>query len=162
MSDAKRPRPETGLVIDPENAYARLGVSPLVDTEAIRELLREKRKAAMEARRGRGTDSFGDEEAEMTRLQEIEAEIGTPRARARYDALHPQNALLTVQPLAEDRRIDERFALGIATAWLREQLGPEGFLPSPLTQSLWALDETDEELVSLLRRHATRTEKDSR
>jgi hypothetical protein len=89
----------------------------------------------------------------MTRLQAIEAEIGTPRARARYDQLHPQNALLTVQPLDEDRRLDERFALGIATAWLREQLGPEGFLPSPTTQSLWALDETDEELVALLRRH---------
>lgn len=153
MSEPKRPRPETGLVIDPDNAYARLGVSPLADTEAIRELLREKRKAAMEARRGRGTQSFGEEEAEMTRLQAIEAEIGTPRARARYDQLHPQNALLTVQPLDEDRRLDERFALGIATAWLREQLGPEGFLPSPTTQSLWALDETDEELVALLRRH---------
>jgi hypothetical protein len=158
MSEVKRPRPETGLVIDPDNAYARLGVSPLEDTEAIRELLREKRKAAMEARRGRGTESFGDEEAEMTRLQAIEAEIGTPRARARYDELHPQNALLTVQPLAEDRRLDERFALGLATAWLRERIGPEGFLPSPTTQSLWALDETDLELVALLRRHVTRSE----
>lgn len=61
MSDPKRPRPEAGLTIDPYNAYARLGVSPLESTDAIREILREKRKAAMEARRGRGTDSFGEE-----------------------------------------------------------------------------------------------------
>ena len=34
----------------------------------------------------------------MTRLQAIEDEIGTPKARARYDRLNPQNALLTIQP----------------------------------------------------------------
>ena len=161
MSDPKRPRPEAGLTIDPYNAYARLGVSPLESTDVIREILREKRKAAMEARRGRGTDSFGEEEAEMTRLQAIEAEIGTPRARARYDLLHPQNALLTVQPLPADRRLEERSALGLATAWLRERLGPEGFLPSPTTQSLWAPDESDPELMALLRQHQKR-ESDAR
>ena len=51
MSVPKRPKPDAPLRIDPNNAYARLGVSPLASTDAIRALLRDKRKAAMEARR---------------------------------------------------------------------------------------------------------------
>ena len=84
--------------LDLHNAYARLGVSPLLPTDEIKEVINRKRKEVMRRRRTRGEQQFGEEEAEMTRLQAIEDEIGTPKARARYDRLNPQNALLTIQP----------------------------------------------------------------
>ena len=84
--------------IDLENAYARLGVSPLMPTDEIKEIINRRRKDLMRLRRTRGEQRFGEEEAEMTRLQAIEDEIGTPKARGRYDRLNPQNALLTIQP----------------------------------------------------------------
>ncbi len=94
----ERPRAKTMVRLDLYNAYARLGVSPLLPTDEIKEVINRKRKEVMRRRRTRGEQQFGEEEAEMTRLQAIEDEIGTPKARARYDRLNPQNALLTIQP----------------------------------------------------------------
>ena len=70
----KRPRPKGRLVVDPNNAYARLGVSPLSSTEEIKAFILGKRSKAMASKRSRGDDDFGAAEAEVTRLQEIEAE----------------------------------------------------------------------------------------
>jgi hypothetical protein len=145
-----RPRPKTMVRLDVYNAYARLGVSPLMPTEEIKEVINRKRKDVMRRRRTRGEQQFGEEEAEMTRLQAIEDEIGTPKARARYDWLNPQNALLTVQPGPADLGLDPKHRLGLATAWLVEELGRERALPSPESLALWAPRGLDPELVAFL------------
>jgi hypothetical protein len=146
-----RPRPKGRLVVDPNNAYARLGVSPLSTTEEIKAFVLAKRSKAQASKRSRGDDDFGAAEAEMTRLQEIEEEIGTPRARAKYDAKHPQNELLTVQPARADRRFELRERANLAAAWLVEELGPEGEFPSPESIPLWAPD-VDVALEDVLKR----------
>ena len=104
-SSGGRPRAKTMVRLDLYNAYARLGVSPLLPTDEIKEVINRKRKEVMRQRRTRGEQQFGEEEAEMTRLQAIEDEIGTPNP-ARYDRLNPQNALLTIQP---GRQMSPRF-----------------------------------------------------
>lgn len=151
-----RPRPKTRLVVDPNNAYARLGVSPLSSTEEIKAFVLAKRSKAQQSKRSRGDDDFGAAEAEMTRLQEIEEEIGTPRARAKYDAKHPQNELLTVQPARADRRFELRERANLAAAWLVEELGPEGEFPSPESIPLWSPD-IDADLEQLLKRFERRS-----
>lgn len=151
-----RPRPKGNVVVDPLNAYARLGVSPLSTTEEIKAFILAKRSKAQQSKRSRGDDDFGAAEAEMTRLQEIEEEIGTPRARTKYDAKHPQNELLTVQPARADRRFELRERANLAGAWLVEELGADGVFPSPESIPLWSPD-LDAELTELLRRFAIRS-----
>ena len=155
MSTGARPRPKGRLVVDPNNAYARLGVSPLSTTEEIKAFVLAKRSKAQASKRSRGDDDFGAAEAEMTRLQEIEEEIGTPRARVKYDAKHPQNELLTVQPARADRRFELRERANLAAAWLVEELGPEGEFPSPESIPLWSPD-IDPPLEQLLKRFERR------
>lgn len=149
---SKRPRPKARIVIDPNNAYARLGVSPLLSTDEIRAFISGLRGKVVGGRRGVAAQGFGAAEAEMTRLQEIEAEIGTPRARLAYDQAHPQNELLTVQPGAEDRRFEPRERASLVSAWLVEELGPEGLFPSPECRALWSLSGIDSELSDFLSR----------
>lgn len=153
---SSRPRPKGRLVVDPNNAYARLGVSPLSTTEEIKAFVLAKRSKAQASKRSRGDDDFGAAEAEMTRLQEIEEEIGTPRARTKYDAKHPQNELLTVQPARADRRFELRERANLAAAWLVEELGPEGEFPSPESIPLWSPD-IDASLEQLLKRFERRS-----
>ena len=136
--NGERPRAKTMVQLDSDNAYARLGVSPLLPTTEIKEVINRKRKEVMRRRRTRGEQRFGEEEAEMTRLQAIEDEIGTPKARARYDRLNPQNALLTVQPGPSDSILDPASRAGLATAWLVEELGRESSLPTAESLALWA------------------------
>ena len=156
MSAGARPRPKTRLVVDPNNAYARLGVSPLSSTEEIKAFVLAKRSKAQASKRSRGDDDFGAAEAEMTRLQEIEEEIGTARARTKYDARHPQNELLTVQPARADRRFELRERANLASAWLVEELGPEGEFPSPESIPLWSPD-IDALLEAILKRFSARS-----
>jgi len=146
----ERPRAKTMVQLDPDNAYARLGVSPLLPTPEIKEVINRERKDVMRRRRTRGEQRFGEEEAEMTRLQSIEEEIGTPKARVRYDQLNPQNVLLTVQPGPGDACLDPANRAGLATAWLVEELGREGPLPSPESLALWAPRGLAPELVDFL------------
>jgi hypothetical protein len=147
---SKRPRPKARIVIDPGNAYARLGVSPLASTEEIKAFINDARARALTRRRSQGRDAFGDEDAEIARLQEIEEEIGTPRARAAYDALYPQNELLTVQPCPRDRLLEPRRRAQLATAWLLEVLGPEAQLGSPDAHELWLPRGLDPALAATL------------
>jgi hypothetical protein len=139
-------------VIDPSNAYARLGVSPLLSTEEIRAFVSAKRGKLVSGRRGQAAQGFGAAEAEMTRLQEIEAEIGTPRARAAYDQAHPQNELLTVQPSADDQRFEPRRRAALSGAWLAEELGRGGVFPSAECLALWSPGDLDAELRAVLTR----------
>ena len=149
-SGGGRPRAKTMVGLDLHNAYARLGVSPLLSTDEIKEVINRKRKEVMRRRRGRADQQFGEEDAEMTRLQGIEDEIGTPKARAQYDRRNPQNALLTIQPAPGDASLDPRYRSGLATAWLVEELGRESLLPSADALAFWAPHGLDPEVVAFL------------
>jgi hypothetical protein len=145
-----RPRPRARLVVDPDNAYARLGVSPLASTDEIKALCNRKRTEAAGRGRGRVAGVFGDADAEMATIQQIEAEIGSPRARTAYDRDHPQNELLTVQPGPRDRALEPARATAVLTAWVEEALGSEGMLPSPSDLALWAPGGVSAELAAAL------------
>ena len=145
-----RPRPKALVRVDLENAYAKLGVSPLMTTEEIKRVTEQKRRELMRKRRARSQQQFGAEEAEMTALQEIEDQIGSPRAREKYDQANPQNELLTVQPAPHDRWLDPRRRDGLITAWLVEELGQAVTLPSPESLALWAPNGFSPELAALL------------
>jgi hypothetical protein len=136
--------------LDVDNAYARLGVSPLLPTDEIKEAINRKRKELSRRRRTRADQQFGEEDAEMARLQAIEDEIGTPKARAQYDRLNPQNALLTIQPAPGDLSLDTRYRSGLATAWLVEVLGRDSLLPSAHALALWAPYGLDDEVIAFL------------
>ncbi len=136
--DMRRPRPKALVRIDPGNAYARLGVSPRASTEEIKRVIDEKRAAVSAQRSARADGRFGAEEEEMARLQQIEKEIGTPRARAAYDEAHPMNALLTIQTRGRDRWLERGSRAGLVSEWLVAELGTEVFLPSPESLPLWA------------------------
>ena len=87
-------------------------------TEEIKEIINTKRKEVMRRRRTRGEQQFGVEEAEMTRLQEIENEIGSPRARAQYDAGQPakraaDDSAEPARPLARSQAISGRPGHGL-------------------------------------------------
>jgi hypothetical protein len=151
----QRPRPKTRLAIDPDNAYARLGASPLSSIDDIKKLLSEKRGKAMAARRAKGQAATGDEEAEIIALQDIEKQIGSPQTRAAYDREHPQNALLTVQPAARDRAFEPAKLASLVTSWLIEELGPESLLLHPDAYWLWLPGGLDPELATQLQPFAT-------
>jgi hypothetical protein len=145
-----RPRAKTMVGLDVHNAYARLGVSPLLPTDEIKEIINRKRKELVRRRRTRADQQFGAEEAEMTSLQAIEDEIGTPKARARYDRVNPQNLLLTVQPAPGDAGLDPGYRSGLVTAWLVEELGRESRIPSAEALSLWAPHGLGPEIIEFL------------
>jgi hypothetical protein len=145
-----RPRSRALIRLDLYNAYARLGVSPLLSTEEIKAAVQRKRKELMRRRRARTQQQFGEEEAEITALQAIEDEIGSPRARARYDQAHPQNELLTIQPSPHDRWLDPKHRSGLVTDWLLEELGRDVLLPSPESLRFWAPRGLDPEVAAFL------------
>lgn len=145
-----RPRPKTRLAIDPDNAYARLGVSPLASIDEIKKLLSDKRGKAMAARRAKGQAAVGEEETEIIELQAIEKEIGSPAARATHDREHPQNALLTVQPAPRDKAFDPQRVASLVTSWLVEELGPEALLLHPDAYWLWIPGGLDPDLAAQL------------
>lgn len=150
MSQPTRPRPKTRLAIDPDNAYAKLGISPLASIDEIKKLLSDKRGKAMAVRRAKGQAAAGEEEAEIIELQEIEKEIGSPAARAAHDREHPQNALLTVQPAPRDKAFEPAKVASLVTSWLVEELGPEALLLHPDAYWLWLPGGLDPELAAQL------------
>jgi hypothetical protein len=154
-----RPRAKTMVGLDLQNAYARLGISPLLATDEIKELINRKRKDVMRRRRTRAQQQFGEEEAEMTRLQAIEDEIGTPKSRIRYDRLNPQNAILTIQPAPQDVAFDSKHRACLATAWLIEELGNATSLPSPESLSLWVSQGLGPDLTAYLSAFAPVTDR---
>lgn len=150
-----RPRPKTRLAIDPDNAYAKLGASPLATTDELKKLLSDKRGAALAARRAKGQQASGDEEAEIIELQALEALIGTPAARERYDRDHPQNALLTVQPAPRDRAFEPARTAALVTAWLVEELGAEALLNHPDAYALWLPHGLDPDVAHQLAQYTS-------
>ena len=156
MADHDRdgwPRPKVMASLDLYNAYARLGVSPLMSTEEIKSAALRKRKDVLAKRKQKLVvqQQFGEEEDEITELQSLEAMIGSPKARAHYDQTNPQNALLTVQPSPHDRLFDPRHRASLITAWLVEELGRDALLSSPDCLAFWApggLDPATEAFLS--------------
>lgn len=147
---AGRPRPKTRLAIDPENAYAKLGASPLASLDEIKKILSDKRGKAMAARRAKGQAASGDDEAEIIELQLLEKQIGSAAAREAYDREHPQNALLTVQPAPRDRAFEPQKIASLVTAWLVEELGADAMLLHPDAYWLWLPGGLDAELAAQL------------
>ena len=145
-----RPRPKTRLAIDTENAYAKLGASPLSSIDEIKKILSDKRGKAMAARRAKGQSASGDDEAEIIELQAIEKQIGSALSREAYDREHPQNALLTVQPAPRDRAFDPAKIASLVTAWLVDELGAETMLLHPDAYWLWLPSGLDSELAAQL------------
>lgn len=153
MTSSSRPRPKAPIVIDPNNAYARLGVSPLMSTAEIKSAILKKRSEVQKQRRARQRATFDRADIEMERLQRIEAEIGVPKKRAAYDAANPQNTLLTVQRAPVDRLLDGNARLDVVTKWLREVLGPDVSLPTPESLAHWIPPREDVQLQARLERH---------
>lgn len=147
---AGRPRPKTRLAIDPENAYAKLGASPLASLDEIKKILSDKRGKAMAARRAKGQSASGDDEAEIIELQAIEKQIGSAASREAYDREHPQNALLTVQPAPRDRAFEPQKIASLVTAWLVDELGSDTMLLHPDAYWLWIPGGLDAELAAQL------------
>jgi len=153
-----RPRPKARLVLDIDNPYARLGVSPLAAIDEIKRVASERRGQWMATRRREGQRSAEDTEAKIIEIQDIEKQIGAVEARATYDREHPQNVLLTVQPGPRDRGVGSAGAGTLVTEWLAEELGPTALLIHPDALWLWLPAVVDPVLVRVLERFGARTE----
>jgi hypothetical protein len=145
-----RPHPRSPLVLDTNNAYARLGVSPLASVDEIKTVLNKKRREALELRRDGSKQALAEAEREMERLQDIEKDIGTPARRTAYDAEHPQNELLTVQPSPRDRVLADATRLDVVTRWLADVVGAGAMPTMPMSGDLIAPEGIDSELASIL------------
>ena len=151
-----RPRPKARMAVDVDNVYGKLGVSPLAATDEIKKLLSDRRGQAMAERRAQGAQGSGAVETIIIELQEIERQIGTPAARDAYDARHPQNKLLAVQPTPRDRLLEPARLAGLVTGWLASELGPDMFLLHPDAYWLWLPGGLDPELAMQLARFEER------
>ncbi len=132
-----RPRPKARIVLDLDNPYARLGVSPLAGIDEIKTVASDQRGRWMAKLRSEGAAGSPEIEAKIIEIQDIEEQIGSPAGRAAYDREHPQNVLLTVQQGVRDRGFGPAGAAALITAWLAEELGPEARLVHPDALWLW-------------------------
>jgi len=147
-----RPRSKSFLTVDRENAYLRLGVSPLASTDEIAARISERRSKAMKQAKAKAVRGVGKEEEEIFDLDRIDEEIGKPAARKKYDEKHPQNVLLTVQPSpAEQAWLPYRKA-GLVSEWLCEELGQDAFVPSLHCLGLWSPGGLNEQFGAFLTR----------
>lgn len=149
LPSGHRPRPKGFLRLDLDNAYARLGVSPLTSADDIADRIADLRgKANRAAKAAADPAAKQAAEEEIHRLDKIFEDIGAPLQRERYDERFPQNILLTVQPGAAEQAWRKHRRAGLISEWLREGLAQEGlpqeglaqdaFLPSPGCLRLWA------------------------
>lgn len=144
-----RPRPRALVRIDPENPYARIGVSPTAATDEIKKVLDERRAQAA----ARARDSGDTSGAEVIRIQKIFDILAKPERRAAYDRMNPWNELLTVQLPPSARAMESPHRAALVTAALIEELGPERLLPSAQSLALWAPSGWPEELNDILGLH---------
>jgi len=131
----ERPRPRALIGIDPDNAYARLGVSPTTSTEEIKTFVDTRIaeiKASMRDRSSR------EQEDALARLTEVGKQIGTARARAKYHETNPWNELLAVQRTSADETLDPGARTNLVTAALLTELGHDALLPTARSFAVWA------------------------
>ena len=134
-----RPRAKSLLTLSLDNPYAKLGVSPLVPTSEIVDIIdrrRSKSNKRIKAKAARAPDD--PDELMMLELDAIAELIGDDRRRSKYDERHPQNILLTVQQSAFERTWGRHGRAGLVSDWLYEFVGDEALLPTPRCLKLWA------------------------
>lgn len=150
-----RPRSKAFLRIDLNNAYARLGVSPLAPPEEIASRLADLRGKAIRKLKAKATRSIGEDDEAVYRLDLIDEEIGKPKARKKYDENHPQNILLTVQPSPAERAWLGYRKAGLISEWLLDDLGQDAFLPCLRCLQLWSPNGLDNHLLLFLAQFTT-------
>ena len=136
----ERPRARSFIGYDRNNAYERLGVSPLASTGEIAARLFERRQEAAREAKATEDESFGEEMEAVLKVDEIANAIQDPAKRQQYDEDNPQNVLLTVQSSLVERFRQPYRRAGLVSEWLRERLGPDLFLPSTSAVRLWHLN----------------------
>lgn len=147
MSGA-RPRPLARIVIDPNNAYARAGVAPSMTSQEIRrELTRKHAKLSGDAKLSGGRKELTEQ---LEQLGGLLDQLGDAKRRARYDAEHPENELLTVQPSGRDAMPAPARLAALATGWLLDEGDPEAWLPHPESLSIWCPGGVSTELTEFL------------
>jgi hypothetical protein len=154
---SKRPKPHTFVQCDPNNYYARLGISPLTPTKDIKTIITRKQNEAKKRRRFQEGQEFSEADFEFVELQEIAEFFASDKKREEYDRLNPQNALLTVQLSDTHDWLDRSSRLNFVSAWLVEELGREEFLPTPESLQLWCPRGLDTELFDFLEQYETQT-----
>jgi hypothetical protein len=147
----RRPRSKDFISIDTDNAYARLGVSPLESTDKIASLVDDLRGKAMKIAKARTERSIEDEQ-EIQRLDLISKDIGKPDGRKKYDEEHPQNIMLTLQPSPTEQSWLRHRLDGLISEWLLEELGQDAVLPSFRCLKFWSPQKLDDNLLAFLAR----------
>lgn len=145
----RRPRSKDFLSIDTENAYTRLGVSPLESTEKIASLIADLRGKTMKMAKARVERSIEDEQ-EIQRLDNIHNNIGKPEGRKRYDEEHPQNIMLTLQPSSLEQSWLKHRLDGLISEWLLEELGQDDVVPSFRCLKFWSPQSLEDDLLEFL------------
>jgi hypothetical protein len=145
------PRSKTMLGFSRENAYAQLGVSPLVPSEEISARISTLLAEARRRVRAKASKSANDtDEQEILRLQKIDEEIGDPKRRKAYDEKYPQNLLLTVQPSPAEEVWRRHRRAGLISRWVYESVGEASFVPTPTCARLWAPSGVDRAILDFL------------
>lgn len=155
---SKRPKPNSFVQYDPGNYYAKLGISPLTPTREIKKTITRKQNDAKKRRRSQAGGKFSKEDSEFNELQKIMESFASDRKREEYDCLNPQSELLTVQWSEYDDWFDNNSQVNFVSAWLKEELGHEKFLPTPESLQLWCPGGLDAELIEFLSRFETQTD----
>lgn len=146
-----RPRSKSFLRISLENPYAQLKVSPNAPTNEIANRISALTTEAKRRVRAKVSKSDVDpDEREILRLQKIDEQIGDPSRRKLYDEKHPQNIMLTVQPIVTEQSWTGHRKAGLISEWLHDELGETAFLPTPSCERLWVPAGMEPETLEFL------------
>jgi hypothetical protein len=153
-----RPRSKLFLTISLDNPYAQLGVSPLATTQEINDILDQRRSDANRRLKAKGAREADDpDEQVILQLDQISELIGDDRRRARYDARHPQNTVLTVQQSLSEQGWRRHVRAGLISEWLHDSEDERALLPTPRCLKLWAPGGVEPELAALLERFTAKS-----
>jgi hypothetical protein len=149
---SKRPNPCGFVQYDPNNYYAKLGISPLTPIKEIKTIImRKQMEIKNQLHRGSQQTSKKTELInQFDKLQKIAESFASPKKREEYDRLNPQSELLTVQSGDYDDWFERSSRLDLVSAWLVKELGREKFLPTPESLPLWCPMGLDPELLDFL------------
>ncbi len=158
-SRSTRPKPHTFVQHDPNNYYAKLGISPLTPIKEIKAIIISKQ---MEVKKQlhRCVQKKSKKTAlikKFDKLEKIAKSFASDKKREEYDRLNPQNVLLTVQLSDTHDWLDQSSRINFVSAWLVEELGREKFLPTPESLQLWCPGGLDTELFDFLEQYETQT-----
>jgi hypothetical protein len=149
---SKRPKPRDFVQYDPNNYYAKLGISPLTPIKEIKAIIiRKQMEIKNQLHRSSQQKSKKTKYIkEFDKWQKIGESFASPKKREEYDRLNPQSELLTVQLSDYDDWFERSSRLDLVSAWLVKELGQEKFLPTPGSLQLWCPMGLDPELLDFL------------